>query len=239
MKHDGETSADDVPHSAPSVFGAGFPVAQRYAAILAGPGVERGLLGPREVDRLWERHLLNCAALAELLAPGERIADIGSGAGLPGIPLAIVRPDVTAVLVEPLLRRYEFLREAVEMLGLQNVAVIRGRAEDDAVAQALGPRDVVVSRAVASLDKITRWSLPLLRPDGRMLAMKGERAQSEVDEYRTAMTRLGAKDVRVVKCGVNYLIPPTTVVAAVRGEVPAAGRPRRFSSARRPAGRSS
>ncbi|GFG71531.1 ribosomal RNA small subunit methyltransferase G [Mycolicibacter senuensis] len=185
---------------------------------MAGPGVERGLLGPREVDRIWERHLLNCAAVAELLEPGERVADIGSGAGLPGMVLAIVRPDLHLVLVEPLLRRSDFLREAVEELGLENVDVIRGRAEDRDVRDQAGERDAVVSRAVASLDKISRWSLPLLRTGGRMLAMKGERAQDEVDEHRRVMIGLGANDVRVVRCGVNYLTPPATVVMARRAE---------------------
>lgn len=218
MKHVGGAPAPAAPPEAADVFGEGLPTARCYAELLAGPGVERGLLGPREVDRIWERHLLNCAAVAELLEPGERVADIGSGAGLPGMVLAIVRPDLHLVLVEPLLRRSDFLREAVEELGLENVDVIRGRAEDRDVRDQAGERDAVVSRAVASLDKISRWSLPLLRTGGRMLAMKGERAQDEVDEHRRVMIGLGANDVRVVRCGVNYLTPPATVVMARRAE---------------------
>ncbi|MDQ2628676.1 MAG: 16S rRNA (guanine(527)-N(7))-methyltransferase RsmG [Actinomycetota bacterium] len=218
VKHVGGASAPADPPEAAEVFGEGLPTARRYAELLAGPGVERGLLGPREVDRIWERHLLNCAAVAELLEPGERAADIGSGAGLPGMVLAIVRPDLQLVLVEPLLRRSDFLREAVEELGLENVDVIRGRAEDRDVRDQAGERDAVVSRAVASLDKISRWSLPLLRIGGRMLAMKGERAQDEVDEHRRVMIGLGANDVRVVRCGVDYLTPPATVVMARRVE---------------------
>ncbi|MGV0731321.1 16S rRNA (guanine(527)-N(7))-methyltransferase RsmG [Mycolicibacter sinensis] len=218
VKHVGRAPAPAAPQEAADVFGEGLPTATRYAELLAGPGVERGLLGPREVDRIWERHLLNCAAVAELLEPGERVADIGSGAGLPGIVLAIVRPDLQLVLVEPLLRRSDFLREVVGELRLKNVDVVRGRAEDRSVRDSVGERDAVVSRAVASLDKIGRWSLPLLRRGGRMLAMKGERAQAEVDEHRRVMIGLGANDIRVVRCGVNYLTPPATVVTARRGE---------------------
>ncbi|OLO99230.1 16S rRNA (guanine(527)-N(7))-methyltransferase RsmG [Mycolicibacterium porcinum] len=203
------------PDAAAGVFGDRLETAERYAAILAGAGVEWGLIGPREVDRLWDRHILNSSALGELLAPDERVADIGSGAGLPGIPLALARPDIHVTLIEPLLRRSEFLREAVDELGL-DVTVVRGRAEDSEVRKAVGELDVVTSRAVASLDKLTRWSMPLLRVDGRMLALKGERAEAEIEEHRRVMASLGAVDARVVKCGVNYLNPPVTVVAVRR-----------------------
>ncbi|MFV8172078.1 16S rRNA (guanine(527)-N(7))-methyltransferase RsmG [Mycolicibacterium peregrinum] len=203
------------PDAAAEVFGDRLETAERYAAILAGAGVEWGLIGPREVDRLWDRHILNSSALGELLAPDERVADIGSGAGLPGIPLALARPDVHVTLIEPLLRRSEFLREAVDELGL-DIAVVRGRAEDADVRKSVGELDVVTSRAVASLDKLTRWSMPLLRVDGRMLALKGERAEAEIEEHRRVMASLGAVDARVVKCGVNYLNPPVTVVAVRR-----------------------
>ncbi|MFV8243922.1 16S rRNA (guanine(527)-N(7))-methyltransferase RsmG [Mycolicibacterium peregrinum] len=203
------------PDAAAEVFGDRLETAERYAAILAGAGVEWGLIGPREVDRLWDRHILNSSALGELLAPDERVADIGSGAGLPGIPLALARPDVHVTLIEPLLRRSEFLCEAVDELGL-DIAVVRGRAEDADVRKSVGELDVVTSRAVASLDKLTRWSMPLLRVDGRMLALKGERAEAEIEEHRRVMASLGAVDARVVKCGVNYLNPPVTVVAVRR-----------------------
>lgn len=207
------------PDSAAAVFGDRLGIAQRYAEVLATVGVERGLLGPREVDRIWDRHILNSAALAELLDRGERIIDIGSGAGLPGIPLAIARPDLAVVLLEPLLRRSEFLNEVVNELGLA-VEVVRGRAEEPGVRNRFGERDAAVSRAVASLDKLTKWSLPLLRPDGRMLAIKGERASDEVEQYRRVMAASGAADVRVVTCGANYLRPPATVVSARRGKPP-------------------
>lgn len=205
------------PPAAKRLFGDGLDRALRYAQILAGAGVERGLIGPREADRLWDRHLLNSVALTELLDRDDEIADIGSGAGLPGIPLALARPDLRVTLIEPLLRRSEFLQEVVEDLGV-DITVVRGRAEEQAVRQRVGEMDAVVSRAVASLDKLTRWSLPLLRPRGRMLALKGERAADEVGEHRRVMEALGAGDVRVVTCGGDYLNPPATVVVAQRGE---------------------
>lgn len=230
MKHVGRTDAaadppgdgagvGAAPDSAAAIFGDRLETAQRYAELLATTGVERGLLGPREVDRIWDRHILNSAVLSELLGSGERIIDIGSGAGLPGIPLAIARPDLDVVLLEPLLRRSEFLTEVVNELGLA-VEVVRGRAEDPGVRNRFGERDAAVSRAVASLDKLTRWSLPLLRPHGRMLAIKGERASDEVEQYRRVMAASGAADVRVVTCGATYLRPPATVVSARRGKPP-------------------
>jgi 16S rRNA (guanine527-N7)-methyltransferase len=217
-----------VPEAASAVFGSRLDIASRYAEFLATAGVERGLLGPREVDRIWERHLLNSAAVGELLGQGERVVDIGSGAGLPGIPLAIARPDLEVVLLEPLLRRSEFLKEAVADLGL-SVEVVRGRAEESWVRDQFGERDAAVSRAVAALDKLTKWSMPLLRPGGRMMAIKGERAPDEVHEHRRVMAASGAVDVRVLACGANYLRPPATVVLAERGHRPS-GRP---SSSRR------
>ncbi len=204
------------PESATAIFGPRLDLAERYAELLAGAGVERGVLGPHEVDRIWDRHLSNSAVVAEQLQPGERVVDIGSGAGLPGLPLAIARPDLKVVCVESMLRRAAFLAEAVGELGLE-VDVVQGRAEERAVRGRVGGSDVAVSRAVAALDRLTRWSLPLLRPGGRMMAIKGKRALDEVRQYRRVMTALGATDVRVVKCGVNYLSPPVTVVVAQRG----------------------
>jgi 16S rRNA (guanine527-N7)-methyltransferase len=216
MFHVKHVEVSAAPRGADTFFGAGLERAQRYAEILAGAGVERGLIGPREVDRVWDRHILNSAAVAELLDPGERVADIGSGAGLPGIPLALARPDLRVTLIEPLLRRSEFLREVIDELGI-DATVVRGRAEELTVRQRVGEMDAVVSRAVASLDKLTRWSLLLLRPGGRMLAIKGERAEDEIKEHRRVMASLGAVDERVVRCGADYLDPPATVVVAWRG----------------------
>ena len=203
------------PASAVEIFGPRMNLAERYAQLLAGPGLERGLVGPREVGRLWDRHLLNSAVVAEMLATGERVVDLGSGAGLPGVPLAIARPDLRMTLLEPLLRRSRFLAEVVEDLQLQ-VQVVRGRAEEPRVRERVSGADAVVSRAVTRLDKLTTWSLPLLRPGGRMLAIKGERAAEEVREHRRVMISLGAGDVRVTTCGANVVKTPVTVVVATR-----------------------
>jgi 16S rRNA (guanine527-N7)-methyltransferase len=228
VKHVGAAA----PAAAAEIFGPRLEVAERYAELLAGAAVERGLLGPREAERVWDRHILNSTAIAELLDSGDRIVDIGSGAGLPGIPLAIARADLQVVLVEPMLRRSQFLQSAVSELDLP-VEVVRGRAEDQPVLDRLGGRmDAAVSRAVAALDKLTRWSLPLLRPGGRLLALKGESARDEVNRHRRVMASLGATDVRVVTCGANYLDPPATVVLARR--TPARRRPTRTPKRRSP-----
>src|SRR5687768_5835947 len=148
-----------------------LPLAQRYADLLATDGVVRGLIGPREAPRLWERHLLNCAVLEELIPEGASVCDIGSGAGLPGLVLAIARPDLRITLVEPLLRRTRFLDEAVEELGLQGqVEVVRGRAEELAGTRTF---DVVTARAVAPLERLARWCLPLVGPGGELVAIEG------------------------------------------------------------------
>jgi len=220
------------PPAASALFGDRLNLARAYADLLAGPGVERGLLGPREVDRLWERHILNSAVLSELIGPEARVVDIGSGAGLPGLPLAIARPDLRVTLVEPMLRRTDFLTEAVESLGI-SVEVIRGRAEDPEVRSRVTGADVVTSRAVADLGKLTRWSMPLLRIGGRMLALKGERAAAEAAESALEMAALGASGVEVVRCGVNLLNPAATVVVAIRGKGNRPGRRPARASERR------
>ena len=219
------SAAPAPPPAAAALFGDRLSVAEAYAGLLAGPGVERGLLGPREVDRIWERHILNSAAIAELIEPGSRVIDIGSGAGLPGVPLAIARPDLKVTLVEPMLRRTDFLEEVVAILGIP-IAVTRGRAEDAGVRSRLAGSDAVVSRAVADLEKLTRWGMPLLRSGGRMLSMKGDRAAEEVTASSPEMAALGAIGVEVVRCGVGLLTPPATVVIAVRGDSKSATRKR-------------
>jgi 16S rRNA (guanine527-N7)-methyltransferase len=188
-----------VPPEAFAVFGDRFALAQRYADFLATAGIERGLLGPREVPRLWERHLLNCAPVTELLPRGTRIVDVGTGAGLPGLVIAIRRPDVRVDLVESLQRRVDFLAEAAELLGLrEQVRVVRGRAEDPAVLAEVGDAPFTTARAVAPLDRLVKWCLPLLATGGRLLALKGASAAEELTEHRTTLTRLGGSAAEVV-----------------------------------------
>lgn len=199
------------------VFGDGSSQAIKFAAMLADHGVERGLIGPREVDRLWDRHLLNSAVLAELLPQNCRVVDVGSGAGLPGIPLAIARPDLRLTLLEPMARRVAWLEEVVGTLGL-TVEVVRGRAEEPAIRQQLGGSDIVTARAVAPLERLAKWCLPLLRPGGQLLALKGESAAEELERDAQAVSKAGGSRQRVVSCGDAVLEVPTTVVVVDRDE---------------------
>ncbi|ALM40205.1 16S rRNA (guanine(527)-N(7))-methyltransferase RsmG [Streptomyces albidoflavus] len=208
----------EAPAVAREVFGERFPDAVRYAELLADAGVRRGLIGPREVPRLWERHLLNCAVLSEAIDEGVSVCDVGSGAGLPGIPLALVRPDLTITLLEPLLRRTTFLTEVVELLGLDHVTVVRGRAEE--VLGKLPPVHVVTARAVAPLERLAGWGVPLLRPYGEMLALKGDTAEEEVKAASAALSKLGAVSTSVVQVGEGIVDPLSTVVRVEVGESP-------------------
>lgn len=190
-------------------FGAAAPLAVRYVHILAADGVTRGLLGPRELPRIWSRHVLNCVVIHPLLAPGSTVGDIGSGAGLPGIVLALARPDLTVTLIEPLLRRSTFLETVTAALELPNVSVLRARAEDLA---GTATYDVVVARAVAPLDRLARWALPLCRPGGDLLAIKGSSVRDEVSAAGATLARLQAGSVTIQTCGVGVVEPATTVV---------------------------
>lgn len=203
------------PDEAAALFGAGLDEAERFAALLADAGVERGVIGPREADRLWERHLLNSAVLGELLPAGSSVLDVGSGAGLPGVALALARPDLRVALLEPMARRIGWLTEVVAALGL-DVDVHRGRAEDGAVRRALGEWDVVTARAVAPLGRLAGWCLPLVRPGGRLLAVKGAAAAAEAERDAVVVRAAGGGDIEVVQCGVGALATPTTVVAVTR-----------------------
>lgn len=207
-----------VPVMAQEVFGDVLPAAKRYAGLLAGAGVERGLIGPREADRLWDRHLLNCAVVAELISRGAGVIDLGSGAGLPGIVLGIIRPDLSITLLEPLLRRVTFLSECVAELGLENVTVRRARAEE-VVGSMSG--DVVTARAVAPLDRLLRWGLPLLRPGGELLAFKGERAGAELKAVESELSGFGARTAELLQVGHGKVEPPTTIVRVVAERPPA------------------
>ena len=206
------------PEQAREVFGDRFADAVRYAELLAEAGVQRGLIGPREVPRLWERHLLNCAVLSEVVPEGVTVCDVGSGAGLPGIPLALVRGDLLITLLEPLLRRTTFLTEVVELLGLDHVTVARGRAEE--VMGKLPPVHVVTARAVAPLDRLATWGIPLLRPYGEMLALKGDAAEEELKSAATALSKLGAVATSIVHVGEGVVDPMSTVVRVEVGESP-------------------
>ena len=198
-------------------FGEHLPVLRRYADWLAGAGTVRGLIGPREVPRLWDRHLLNSIALAELLPQGTRVVDIGTGAGLPGLALACIRPDLQVDLVESMLRRTDFLTEVVEDLRLgDRVRVVRGRAEDRPVVSRVGSSPFVTARAVAPLDRLARWSMPLLRRGGTLLAIKGSSAEDEIAEHRALLGRMRIDIEGVAKCGAGLVEPPTRVIRLVR-----------------------
>lgn len=209
------TPVPDPPPGAGTVFGDQLPAARAYARLLVADGVERGLLGPREPPRIWERHLLNSAVLAELVPTAATVVDVGAGAGLPGVPLALVRPDLRVTLVESLARRTTFLEEVVEALDLADrVAVVRARAEEYRGGQESA--DVVTARAVAPLDRLARWCLPLLRGGGRLLAVKGESAEDEASRHASAIRRAGGGDPVVHRCGAPLVDPPATVVVVTR-----------------------
>jgi 16S rRNA (guanine527-N7)-methyltransferase len=208
------------PTTAAGVFASAMPTAERFADLLATAGTERGLIGPREVPRLWDRHLLNCAVLTDLVPDDATVCDIGSGAGLPGLVMAIRRRDLQVTLVEPLLRRTTFLEEAVDLLDLRNVEVVRARAESLHGAREF---DVVTSRAVAALDKLLGWSLPLVRRGGVLLAMKGASAADELAGSGDVLERLGGREPEVVHIGSDQLSVPTTVVRVEAGGAPPLG----------------
>lgn len=214
--HSGPGALPPGPLSAPArdIFGDRLDRAVAYADLLATEGVVRGLIGPREAPRIWDRHLLNCAVVAELIPERASVVDVGSGAGLPGIVLAVARPDLTVTLVEPLARRTAFLSEVVTELDLdRTVEVVRARAEELAGRT---PADVVTARAVAPLDRLAGWCLPLAALGGRLLALKGASAADEVAAHREAVGRLGGAAPVVRRCGVGLIDPPTTVVEILR-----------------------
>jgi 16S rRNA (guanine527-N7)-methyltransferase len=208
--------------AARELFGPKLTQAQAYANLLAGPGVERGLIGPAEAERIWDRHLVNSGLVAELLPGGGgeasadaapiRLADLGSGAGLPGIVLAILRPDMSVMLVEPMARRTVFLAECAAELRLGNVEVCRARAEELAGKV---EADVVTSRAVAPLDRLAVLAAGLCRPGGLVLAIKGASANAELERARPVLSRLDAADVDIVTAGTRLsglVQHPTTVI---------------------------
>lgn len=203
------------PHCAVQVFGDRLLLAERFAAILTDSGVSHGLVGPREVPRLWERHILNCAVIHSAIASEQMVIDVGSGAGLPGLALAIARPDLELHLVEPMLRRTSWLSMVVADLELTNVTVHRGRAQEF-WGRLSAP--VVTARAVARLSELATWCLPLLRPGGCLLAIKGSSVAAEVEADRAVLRRLGAVDEVIESFGHGVVDQPTTVLRVVMGD---------------------
>jgi 16S rRNA (guanine527-N7)-methyltransferase len=196
-------------------FGDSLAKAQRYVELLASDGVTRGLIGPRETSRLWDRHLVNCALVADLVPERGELVDIGSGAGLPGIVLAMLRPSLHVVLLEPLLRRAVFLQECVSALDLPNATVVRARAEEKAAARISA--DVATARAVAPLDRLVGWAAGLLRPGGQLLAIKGQSAEAELEAAEPVLSRLGVQSAEVLQAGRGRVISATTIVRVVMG----------------------
>ena len=196
------------PPAAAAVFGPALDEARAFAGMLATRGVEWGLIGPHEVARLWDRHLLNCAVVADLIGSRyQTLVDIGSGAGLPGIVLAMMRPELTVTLLEPMERRCRFLSGCVAELGLANTSVLRGRAEDVTLRA-----DVATARAVAPLDRLAELAVRVVRPGGLVLAIKGQTADAELRKARPVLRRIGARGAKVVRAGQGKVDPATTVV---------------------------
>ena len=203
------SAVEPEPAYAAEVFGDRIAAARRYAEHLATTGVEWGLIGPRELPRLWTRHILNCAVVAELITPDDVVGDVGSGAGLPGIPLALAQPNARYVLVEPMERRVDWLQIVVDDLGLENVRIVRARVEDlvdDEVFTA------VTARAVKSLAVLVEWCAPVLGPGGRILALKGASVDAEIDKAKKQIRRARLSEAVVHELGVGALETPTRVV---------------------------
>jgi 16S rRNA (guanine527-N7)-methyltransferase len=198
--------------AAEKIFGERLGLAERYVEHLATSGTERGLIGPREIPRLWSRHVLNCAVIESEIAQGSHVADVGSGAGLPGLCLAIARPDLELTLIEPLERRVIWLQEVVDDLGLDNVTVMRTRAE---LAVGLVKADVVTARAVSALSTLAGLTIPLLDGEGEVVAIKGRSAADEIQKAAKAIRKLGGVQTSVVTVGQDLLEEPTTVVRIV------------------------
>ena len=210
MSEDVSRETPSVPESARRAFTSDrLDLAVRYTELLATEGVVRGLIGPREADRLWDRHVLNSAVLSEVIPHGTTVCDIGTGAGLPGVVVAIARPDITMTLVEPLLRRTTFLDEVVAELGLDHVEVVRGRADD---LHGRRTFDVVTSRAVAPLDRLLGWSMPLVAPTGALVAMKGRSVHDEIHAARALLDTWRCAEPEVLDLGAGIVDPQTTVL---------------------------
>ena len=196
------------PESAKAIFGPQIDKARAFAQKLANDSDDLGLLGPRELDKLWSRHILNSAVVAETVQPGDHVADVGSGAGLPGIPMAIAMPEAHFVLIEPMERRSNWMLEVIEELGLTNAEVRRARAEELTDLKF----DIVTARAVAALDKLLRLCVPLLKPGGSLVALKGSKAADEIEAAKKLQKKLGIASFEIQICGEKFLAEPTSVV---------------------------
>jgi len=195
------------------IFGEASSEIKQYVDILRMDGVTRGLLGPRETDRLWDRHILNSVAISDLTRADAEVVDVGSGAGLPGIPLAVLRPDLRVTLLEPLLRRVTFLAETLDRLGLADrVRVVRSRAEEHHEQY-----DVVVARAVAPLGRLVQWCAPLRRPGGVILALKGRSATAEIAEAGPVLAETGLT-VELLSVSAHPSAEPATVIRLGAGD---------------------
>jgi 16S rRNA (guanine527-N7)-methyltransferase len=223
----GETGAapDPFPQGAPpppagatDVLGDRLEVAEHFAALLTRTGVSHGLVGPREVPILWERHILNCAVVHQAFPAGAELVDVGSGAGLPGVALAITRPDLHVHLVEPMLRRTEWLSATIHELGLTNCTVHRGRAEEFHGVLSV---PFATARAVARIDKLAGWTFPLLRDGGTLVALKGSRVVEELTAEEAALRRLGMTSSAIRTYGQDVLDVPTVTLELTVGHVPA------------------
>lgn len=201
------------PTEASAVFGENLERARRFTAALGEHGEERGLIGPLEPARLWSRHILNSAVAAPLFASGARVGDVGSGAGLPGIVLAIARPDVQWVLIEPMERRVTWLQEQKDALGLDNVEMVRARGEEWTEGAVL---DAVTARAVSALKTLIPLTAPLVRVGGELVLLKGANAANEVDAAAKQIRKYGLDDIRVEMVGDGVIAEPTRVVRATR-----------------------
>ncbi len=222
--------ADSAPAAAIDIFGARLPLAETYVGLLVTDGIQHGLIGPREVPRIWHRHILNCAVVHPAIPHGALVVDIGTGAGLPGVVLSIARRDLSLVLVEPSQRRVDFLTMVVARLELANVAVRRARAEE---LTAELTADVVTARAVAPLERLVPWALPLLSPSGRLVALKGRSVREDLDRAVPILRTMGATAWWVDEYGSGIVDPPTRVAVVEVGARVGQAVPRRQQKGRR------
>ena len=207
QKLEGDFTPEIEPASAAEIFGERIGQARGYFAALVRDGDLLGLLGPREMPKLWTRHILNSAVVAELVEPGKTVADVGSGAGLPGIPMALAQPKAHFTLIEPMERRSDWLKRMVEELELDNVSVLRARAEE--VGDVF---DIVTARAVSALPNLLKMCVPLTKHGGEIIALKGSKAGEEIDASRKLQKKLGIESFEIIKTGANFLVDPTLVV---------------------------